>query len=76
MQNVLRRSAYLALLDEQPVALQRLVDVVCHSALLAERLAAYPLLLDELLDARVAGPLPGREELMAACATAESCPTR
>nr|WP_133499455.1 bifunctional [glutamate--ammonia ligase]-adenylyl-L-tyrosine phosphorylase/[glutamate--ammonia-ligase] adenylyltransferase [Lysobacter terrigena] len=65
--NVLRRSAYLALLDEQPAALERLVDVVAHSALLAERLAAYPLLLDELLDARVAGVLPGRDELRAAC---------
>ncbi|HZX77058.1 bifunctional [glutamate--ammonia ligase]-adenylyl-L-tyrosine phosphorylase/[glutamate--ammonia-ligase] adenylyltransferase [Lysobacter sp.] len=68
LQNVLRRSAYLALLDEQPAALARLVEVVTRSALLAERLAAYPLLLDELLDARIAGPLPGREELHAACA--------
>ncbi|MGY3267039.1 bifunctional [glutamate--ammonia ligase]-adenylyl-L-tyrosine phosphorylase/[glutamate--ammonia-ligase] adenylyltransferase [Lysobacter sp. HA35] len=65
--NVLRRSAYLALLDEQPVALGRLVDVVAHNALLAERLAAYPLLLDELLDARIAGTLPDRDELSAAC---------
>lgn len=65
--NILRRSAYLALLDEQPAALERLVDVVAHNALLAERLAAYPLLLDELLDARVAGALPGRAELHAAC---------
>ena len=53
--------SYLALLDEQPAALARLVDVVARSALLAERLAAHPLLLDELLDARVAGPLPGRD---------------
>lgn len=68
LHNVLRRSAYLALLDEQPVALARLVEVVTHSALLAERLASYPLLLDELLDARVAGPLPGRDALHAACA--------
>lgn len=67
LQNILRRSAYLALLDEQPAALQRLVDVVSHSALLAERLAAYPLLLDELLDARVAGSLPTREDLLSAC---------
>jgi glutamate-ammonia-ligase adenylyltransferase len=73
LHNVLRRSAYLALLDEQPAALARLVEVVSHSALLAERLATYPLLLDELLDARVAGPLPDREQLRAACtaATAE-----
>ncbi|HEY5802698.1 MAG TPA: bifunctional [glutamate--ammonia ligase]-adenylyl-L-tyrosine phosphorylase/[glutamate--ammonia-ligase] adenylyltransferase [Lysobacter sp.] len=67
LHNVLRRSAYLALLDEQPAALARLVEVVSRSALLAERLAAYPLLLDELLDARVAGPLPGRDALLAAC---------
>jgi glutamate-ammonia-ligase adenylyltransferase len=68
LHNVLRRSAYLALLDEQPAALNRLVEVLSRSALLAERLAAYPLLLDELLDARVAGPLPDRDALLAACA--------
>lgn len=67
LHNILRRSSYLALLDEQPAALQRLVDVVARSALLAERLAAYPLLLDELLDVRVAGPMPGREDIIAAC---------
>lgn len=68
LHNILRRSAYLALLDEQPAALARLVEVVSQSALLAERLAAYPLLLDELLDARVSGPLPDREEVLEACA--------
>ena len=68
LHNILRRSAYLALLDEEPAALARLVDVVEHSALLAERLAAYPLLLDELLDARVSGALPERAELLALCA--------
>jgi len=52
LHNILRRSSYLALLDEHPPALSRLVDVVARSALLAERLAAHPLLLDELLDAR------------------------
>ena len=72
LHNVLRRSAYLALLDEQPAALARLVEVVSRSALLAERLATYPLLLDELLDARVAGPLPDREHLHAACIAATS----
>ncbi|QDH69083.1 bifunctional [glutamate--ammonia ligase]-adenylyl-L-tyrosine phosphorylase/[glutamate--ammonia-ligase] adenylyltransferase [Marilutibacter alkalisoli] len=68
LHNILRRSAYLALLDEQPAALARLVEVVSQSALLAERLARYPLLLDELLDARVSGPLPDRCELKEACA--------
>lgn len=72
LHNVLRRSAYLALLDEQPAALSRLVEVVSRSALLAERLASHPLLLDELLDARVAGPLPQREELAAACAGSDA----
>ncbi|TZF89070.1 bifunctional [glutamate--ammonia ligase]-adenylyl-L-tyrosine phosphorylase/[glutamate--ammonia-ligase] adenylyltransferase, partial [Cognatilysobacter lacus] len=65
--NVLRRSAYLALLDEQPAALARLVDVVAQSALLAERLASHPLLLDELLDSRVEGASPDRDALRAAC---------
>jgi glutamate-ammonia-ligase adenylyltransferase len=70
LQNILRRSSYLALLDEQPAALARLVDVVARSGLLAERLAAHPLLLDELLDARLAGALPQRAELRAGCESA------
>jgi glutamate-ammonia-ligase adenylyltransferase len=67
LHNILRRSAYLALLDEQPAALARLVEVISQSAMLAERLTVHPLLLDELLDSRVTGPLPGRDELIAAC---------
>lgn len=67
---ILRRASYLALLDEQPAALSRLIDVLVRSALLGERLAAHPLLLDELLDQRVAGPLPRREECVAACEAA------
>src|SRR3546814_15116468 len=60
LHNILRRASYLALLDEQPAALSRLVDAVVRSAFLAARVATPPLLLVELLDARVAGPLPGR----------------
>jgi len=67
LHNILRRASYLALLDEHPPALARLVDVVTRSALLAERLAAHPLLLDELLDARADGPLPRRELFAQAC---------
>ena len=70
LHNILRRASYLALLDEQPAALQRLVDVLARSALLGERLAAHPLLLDELLDVRVGGPLPQREALFTACEAA------
>src|SRR5690606_23534608 len=70
LHNILRRASYLALLDEHPPALARLVDLVTRSALLAERLAAHPLLLDELLDARAEGPLPRRELFAQACGPA------
>lgn len=63
LQAILRRTSYLALLEEQPAALARLVDVIARSSLLAERLAAHPLLLDELLDARAAGALPDRVQI-------------
>lgn len=49
---IARRSSYLALLEEQPAALTRLVDVIARSTLLSDRLAQHPLLLDELLDSR------------------------
>lgn len=62
---ILRRSSYLALLEEQPVALERLVDTFSRSALLAERLSAHPLLLDELLDAREQGGPLVRDEMQA-----------
>ena len=70
LHTLLRRASYLALLDEQPGALARLVDVLARSALLAERLGGHPLLLDELLDARVSGPIPDRAALADECAQA------
>src|SRR5690606_26602156 len=70
LQAILRRASYLALLDEQPSALARLVDVLARSALLADRLVAYPLLLDELLDVRVGGPIPDAAGMREACAAA------
>ena len=70
LQTLLRRASYLALLDEQPAALSRLVDTLARSALLADRLAKHPLLLDELLDLRVAGPLPDAAAFAEACASA------
>ena len=50
---VARRSVYLALLDEQPLALKRLTEVFSASTFLAERIIAHPLLLDDLFDRRV-----------------------
>jgi [glutamine synthetase] adenylyltransferase / [glutamine synthetase]-adenylyl-L-tyrosine phosphorylase len=63
---ILRRSSYLALLEEQPAALARLVDTFARSALLADRLSAHPLLLDELLDTRSEQGPPPRAEMQAA----------
>ena len=60
-----RRSAYLALLNENPTALERLVNLAAESAWLARQIAEYPLLLDELLDARLFDVPPTREELAA-----------
>lgn len=65
LQAIARRTSYLALLDEQPVALARLVDATSRSALIAERLAEHPLLLDELLDARLASAVPDAVDLQA-----------
>ena len=65
-----RRSSYFALLAEQPAALERLVAVCAGSALLAERLTEHPLLLDELLDVRAAGPLPEPADIAHAIGTA------
>jgi len=60
-----RRSAYLALLNENPAALERLLKLVTDSSWLARQIAEQPLLLDELLDARVFDTPPSREELAA-----------
>jgi glutamate-ammonia-ligase adenylyltransferase len=62
---VLRRSAYLALLEEQPAAREHLVALFADSALLAERVIAHPLLLDDLFDARQTTSVPDRAELNA-----------
>ncbi len=58
-----RRSAYLALLNENPGALARLFRIVADSSWLARQIAEQPLLLDELLDDRIFDTPPSREEL-------------
>lgn len=50
---VSRRSAYLALLIEHPPILPRLAHLLGASAWAADYLIRHPILLDELLDARV-----------------------
>ncbi len=53
VQAVTRRSAYLALLEEQPRARKRLAELFAASAFLAESVIAQPLLLDDVLDPRI-----------------------
>jgi glutamate-ammonia-ligase adenylyltransferase len=49
---VARRSAYLALLAERPLALSQLVRLCAASPWIARQLGRHPVLLDELLDPR------------------------
>ncbi len=62
---VLRRSAYIALLNENHAALQRLVDLCEKSRYLAEEIARFPQLLDELLDPRLYNRAPNASEMRA-----------
>jgi len=51
---ILRRSAYVSLLNENLVARRRLVQLCESSSYVAAQLARYPVLLDELLEPRIA----------------------
>jgi [glutamine synthetase] adenylyltransferase / [glutamine synthetase]-adenylyl-L-tyrosine phosphorylase len=53
LEGISRRGAYLALLQQYPMALRRVADMMCASNWAAEYLNRHPLLLDELLDARL-----------------------
>ena len=62
IEKVLRRSAYLALLNENKLAAERLVGLCERSAYIAGEIARFPVLLDELLDpGLVAGPISKAE---------------
>jgi len=54
------RSSYLALLKEQPAALDRLIEVCAISGFLSRQIADFPLLLDELIDAKAFDEMPSR----------------
>ncbi|XOZ33323.1 bifunctional [glutamate--ammonia ligase]-adenylyl-L-tyrosine phosphorylase/[glutamate--ammonia-ligase] adenylyltransferase [Halomonadaceae bacterium KBTZ08] len=62
---VLRRSAYLLLLTENPGALRELVRLCAASPWIAAQLAETPLLLDELLNAESLYTPPDRDQLQA-----------
>jgi glutamate-ammonia-ligase adenylyltransferase len=50
LESIGTRTSYFALLQENPRARQRLVQLVAQGEFLAEQLASFPLLLDELID--------------------------
>ncbi len=54
------RSSYLALLKEQRAAMDRLIEVCAISGFLARQIADFPLLLDELIDAKAFEEAPSR----------------
>ncbi len=62
---VMRRSAYLALLQENPATLAHFLKLACESRWLAEQLARHPAFFDALLDQRHLGALPDRGALSA-----------
>lgn len=59
------RTSYLALLAERPALIERVHRLMMASAWLARALAQSPILLDDLLDTRLAVAAPSREELAA-----------
>ena len=63
IQSVLRRSAYLVLLAENPGAMQQLVKLCSASAWFASLLAKQPVLLDELIDPRTLFTPPDKTRL-------------
>jgi len=63
VEKILRRSAYLALLNENPQVLGRLINLCERSVYIAEQLARYPVLLDELLDPHVFNTQVTRDEI-------------
>jgi [glutamine synthetase] adenylyltransferase / [glutamine synthetase]-adenylyl-L-tyrosine phosphorylase len=57
-----QRSTYFALLHENAAARERLVELCGHGDFLTQQIASHPLLLDELIDERLA-ELPSRVSL-------------
>lgn len=64
LQAIVRRSVYLALLIEYPIALTQVVTLCSASPWVAHLLTRYPILLDELLDPRTLYQIPTRKQLV------------
>jgi glutamate-ammonia-ligase adenylyltransferase len=64
LESIGARSSYFALLKEQPAALNRLIEVCAISGFLSRQIADFPLLLDELIDAKAFDELPSRQSFV------------
>ena len=53
LENISRRSAYLAFLNEHPQTLAQLAQIMSQSSWVAAYLSKYPILLDELISAQL-----------------------
>ncbi len=62
---VCKRTAYLELLAENPGTLTQLTTLMAGSAFIAEQLCQYPILLDDLLDAKTLYTPPAPDSLRA-----------
>ena len=62
LEQIARRTAYLSLLVENPLALSQLLRLCAASPWITEHLTHHPILLDELIDPRSLYTLPTREQ--------------
>lgn len=62
LEAIMRRTAYMALLVENPMALSQLIKLCAASPLISHQLAQFPVLLDELLDPRSLYEVPERQQ--------------
>ena len=65
VETIAKRSAYLALLTENPTALEQLARVASASVWLVDMVVRSPLLLDELIDPRIFKEFPSQDSLHA-----------
>ena len=56
------RTVYLALLHDNAAVLERVIDICVRSQFLADQIATFPLLLDELIDPHIFEELASREQ--------------
>ncbi len=61
VEKIVTRTTYLELLQENPQALEQLIELCSQSQMIAEQMARHPILLDELLDRKALLDLPSFE---------------